>query len=137
MAAKKTGSCLCGKVNFEIDGGFESFYLCHCSRCRKDSGSAHAANLFSSTASLKWLSGQGAVTTFLLPNTRHMKSFCATCGSATPNLQMEGKLLMVPAGSLDGDFSMNPTAHIFMSDKARWDEHLHNAPMFEALPDGL
>lgn len=50
---KYSGSCLCGEVTFEIEGDFEDFYLCHCERCRKDTGSAHAANLFSSTAKLK------------------------------------------------------------------------------------
>jgi hypothetical protein len=39
------GSCLCGAVRFEVEGDFQQFYLCHCGRCRNDSGSAHAANL--------------------------------------------------------------------------------------------
>ena len=52
------GSCLCGAVRFEVTGAFESFFLCHCSRCRKDTGSAHGANLFSSTAKLAWLKGE-------------------------------------------------------------------------------
>ncbi|MCI3132528.1 GFA family protein [Phenylobacterium aquaticum] len=56
--ATTAGSCLCGGIAFEISGPFEAFFLCHCSRCRKDTGSAHAANLFSSTAKLTWLSGQ-------------------------------------------------------------------------------
>jgi len=43
---EKAGSCLCKKINFEIEGEFDSFYLCHCGRCRKDTGSAHAANFF-------------------------------------------------------------------------------------------
>ena len=49
---KHTGSCLCGEITFEIDGDFKNFYLCH---CRKDTGPAHAANMFSSTAKLKWI----------------------------------------------------------------------------------
>ena len=53
---KYKGSCLCGEITFEIIGEFESFFLCHCERCRKDTGSAHAANLFSSSARLIWLS---------------------------------------------------------------------------------
>lgn len=134
MTAKKTGSCLCEKNKFEIEGDFESFYLCHCSRCRKDSGSAHAANLFSTTAKLKWIYGSENVKTFKLPSTRHIKSFCSICGSAMPNIQMGGKLLMVPAGSLDGSFSMEPTAHIFLSDKAGWDDNLEKFPKFEELP---
>ena len=79
------GSCLCGAVAYEIDGDFESFYLCHCDHCRKDSGSAHSANLFSSTASLKWLRGENKVTRFTLPSTRHSRSFCSICGSAAPD----------------------------------------------------
>lgn len=51
------GSCLCDEITFVIEGEFEQFFFCHCERCRKDTGSAHAANLFSSTAKLSWLSG--------------------------------------------------------------------------------
>jgi len=79
-----TGQCLCGAVKFRISGEFESFFLCHCSRCRKDSGSAHSANLFSSTAKLIWVSGEAKIKTFRLPASRHMKSFCSDCGSALP-----------------------------------------------------
>ncbi|MFN3455173.1 MAG: GFA family protein, partial [Pseudobdellovibrio sp.] len=41
------GSCLCGQVEFKIQGVLESFFLCHCKYCQKDTGSAHSANLFS------------------------------------------------------------------------------------------
>ncbi|TKB12116.1 GFA family protein [Desulforhopalus sp. IMCC35007] len=130
----KSGSCLCGEITFEIDGDFENFYLCHCSRCRKDTGSAHGANLFSSTAKLQWVSGEDKVTNFTLPATQHNKSFCSICGSALPNIQMGGELLVVPAASLDCDISTTPTAHIFVSSKANWDTDLHKFDMIETLP---
>ncbi|MCB2166668.1 MAG: GFA family protein [Deltaproteobacteria bacterium] len=131
---KNSGSCLCGEVAFEIEGDFENFYLCHCSRCRKDTGSAHGANLFSSSAKIKWVSGEDKVKNFTLPSTQHTKSFCSICGSALPNIQMGGELLVVPAGSLDCDVSIIPTAHIFVSSKANWDKDLHKIPMIETLP---
>jgi hypothetical protein len=53
MNEHHSGSCLCGAVTFTVEGAFDRFYLCHCSHCRKDTGSAHAANLFASTAALK------------------------------------------------------------------------------------
>ena len=90
MSEKHRGACLCGAVRFEVAGNFERFYLCHCQHCRKDTGSAHAANLFSSTATLRWLSGEDQVRVFNLPATRHRHSFCATCGSALPDVQMDG-----------------------------------------------
>src|SRR3984885_6959493 len=69
------GSCLCGAVRFEVEGGFQRFYLCHCGHCRKDSGSAHAANLFASGANLRWVTGKDQVRCFTLPSTRHSKCF--------------------------------------------------------------
>ncbi len=134
MSSKHSGSCLCGAVRFEIAGDFERFYLCHCEYCRKDTGSAHAANLFSSTASLEWLSGEDKVRVFNLPSTRHRNCFCSTCGSALPDLQMNGALLKVPAGSLDTEVRVRPDAHIFCASKASWDEALEKVPKVARLP---
>lgn len=128
------GACQCGAVSFEIDGTFEAFFLCHCSRCRKDTGSAHAANLFSSTATLRWLSGEDRVRTYRVPSTRHEKSFCATCGAAVPGEQMEGALVVVPAGSLEGPITLQPTAHICCADRAGWDDDLESLPRLDGLP---
>ena len=129
------GSCLCGEVRFEIAGDFERFFLCHCGRCRKDTGSAHAANLFSSTAKVRWLSGEAKVKTFRVPSTRHEKSFCAECGSAVPRVQMDGALLVVPAGSLDSAIDIRPDAHILVASSADWDRRLEDIPRIDGLPD--
>jgi hypothetical protein len=129
-----TGQCLCGAVTFRVTGEFESFFLCHCSRCRKDSGSAHAANLFSSTAQLAWLSGEDAVSEFRLPGSRHVKCFCSNCGSALPVPPADDGLLLVPAGSLDSPIPIRPDAHIFVSDRADWDDDLASLAKFEGLP---
>jgi hypothetical protein len=129
------GSCLCGTVRFELEGAFESFFLCHCAYCRKDTGSAHAANLFSTSAKLTWVAGESQVTTFNLPSTRHAKSFCKACGSALPKEQEGGKLLAVPAGSLDTSVSIRPNAHIFVASRADWDHDLEHVPMVAKLPE--
>lgn len=128
------GSCLCGKVSFSVEGDFESFFLCHCRHCQKGTGSAHAANLFSTKAKLQWLSGEDLVSSFNLPGTRHNKSFCSNCGSPLPSVQMEGKLLVAPAGSLDASVSIKPTAHIFMASKANWEVDLDSVKKLEAFP---
>jgi hypothetical protein len=134
MSGRHVGSCLCGEVQFEVLGDFESFFLCHCGRCQKDTGSAHAANLFSSTARINWLSGEGKIKTFRVPSTRHEKSFCSECGSALPGLQMNGTRIKVPAGSLDSAVAIRPNAHIFVANGANWDTRLEDIPRFVALP---
>src|SRR5689334_2433377 len=134
MSNEYSGSCLCGGVRFEIDGEFERFYLCHCEHCRKDTGSAHAANLFSTNAALRWVSGEDKVRQFNLPSTRHSRNFCSTCGSALPIVQMDGKLLVVPAGSLNSEVSIRPDAHIFTSSRAGWDDVLEKIPSIDRFP---
>lgn len=132
MTEKHQGSCLCGAVQFEIDGAFEHFFLCHCSRCRKGSGSAHGANLFATQANFAWLSGEDKVTSFALAGTRHARSFCSTCGAALPSVQ--GPLLVVPAGSLDTPVMKRPDAHLCTASRADWDSELERVASFEALP---
>ena len=134
MANEYRGSCLCGAVRFEVQGTFDRFYLCHCEYCRKDSGSSHAAYLFSSTATLKWISGEDKARQFTLTSTRHAKSFCSICGSALPNTQMNGALLVVPAGSLDSEVSVRPDAHIFVASRATWDDALESVPIVAKFP---
>jgi len=134
MDKKHNGSCLCGDVAFEIEGEFTGFFLCHCSRCRKGSGSAHGANLFSSTARISWISGDENRMTFTLPGTRHCKSFCQKCGSALPSLQIDDQLLVVPAGSLDSEIDVTPTAHILCASKANWDTGLSEIPHLDGMP---
>lgn len=134
MTTRHYGSCLCGAVRFEVEGSFERFFLCHCSFCRKDTGSAHAANLFSNAARLTWLAGENQVTTYTLPSTRHAKSFCATCGSALPRLHAGSTSLIVPAGSLESPVTIRPDAHIFVASRADWDRELDTAPMIDRLP---
>lgn len=130
--AKHSGSCLCGQVKFEIDGDFERFFFCHCQRCRKGTGSAHAANLFSSTARITWLSGRSSITGYKVPDSRHARAFCSTCGGALP--RDRPGMLVVPAGSLNTDLHVRPTAHIFVASRANWDRDLQSVPAFDQLP---
>ncbi len=134
MATKMVGACLCGAVRFEIAGAFESFFLCHCSRCRKQTGSAHAANLFSSTATITWLAGRDFIRTYRLPASRHARCFCAECGAALPRDRLEADWLVVPAGCLDSDVEMRPDAHIYFASRANWDDHLEAVPKLDGGP---
>ncbi|MBN2615100.1 MAG: GFA family protein [Bacteroidales bacterium] len=129
------GSCLCKGVKFKVIGEFEQFYLCHCRYCRKDTGSVHAANLFSSTAQLEWIKRDTKIQTFRPYKSNHEKAFCTNCGSALPHLEMDDTLLVVPAGSLDTPLNMRPDGHIFMSNKADWDESLETIKKFDRLPE--
>lgn len=134
MTEPARGSCQCKVVTFEITGAFERFFLCHCSRCRKDTGSAHGANLFSATASLRWLSGEESVRRYRIPDTRHEKCFCAHCGAALPRVSEGRGVLVVPAGCLDTPVGLRPEAHICWASRADWDDRLEDVPKLDGLP---
>jgi hypothetical protein len=134
MINKHQGSCLCGCVKYELSGDFQSFFLCHCTRCQRDTGSAHAANLFSKASVLTWLQGEGDVKTYQHPNTLHTKSFCQNCGSALPTVAESINSVVVPAGSLDSAIPISPTAKIFVASCSSWSVDLSNVPSYEKLP---
>lgn len=127
------GSCLCGAVRYEVRGKFERFFLCHCSRCRKSSGTAHASNLFAPGAELTWLAGEDLIRSYAVEGTRFSRSFCGTCGSMLPQAAANG-VVKVPAGSLDTPLAMRPLGHIFMGSRADWDHDLENVPGFDERP---
>ena len=128
------GSCVCRAVKFAIAPPFMAFQYCHCSRCRKASGSAHAANLFVPPTQLEWLGGQEHVRRFELPEAKYWsRCFCATCGSALPWLTRTGRAYLVPAGTLDDDPGARPNRNIYWASRASW--YLHSSEL-ECFDDG-
>lgn len=115
------GSCLCGAVKFEASGEPKRFVHCHCSRCRKATGTGHASNLFLQPGALKWLSGEEQVRSFKVPEAkRFTNSFCATCGGRLPRQPKDTNSVIIPAGSLDEEVPMKPQARIFYESRANW-----------------
>jgi len=129
------GSCLCGAVTYQYTGEAKVFQYCHCSRCRKFTGSAHAANLIVDPAGFRWTAGEDKVGRFELPETRHFStSFCKRCGSSLPWRTQSGKAIVIPAGSLDADPGVRPVQNIFYKYKAPWYEETVNLKMYDELP---
>jgi hypothetical protein len=115
-----TGSCLCGAVRFEFTTP-AAFRYCHCSRCRKATGSAHAANLFVPSAQFAWRTGEDRVKRFDLPGARRFSVwFCSVCGTRVPHRIRERDDYLVPAGIVDSALSVRPQENIFWASKAEW-----------------
>jgi hypothetical protein len=127
------GSCLCGAVTFEITGKIGPAGQCHCSKCRKVSGTDGNAVFYTAANSFRWLSGQGEIKSFRVPGGNGWESsFCGTCGSPTPHTDANAKIYFVPAGLLDDDPGFRGyAAHIFVGSKAPWVCITDDAPQFE------
>ena len=129
------GSCLCGAVTFAVTGEARRFYHCHCSRCRKATGTGHASNLFLQPGELVWLSGSDQVRAFKVPAAqRFTNSFCATCGGRVPRQPAGTDVVMIPAGSLDAEPPITPQARIFTGSRAAWSCADDALPTFPEAP---
>ncbi len=95
--------------------------ICHCSRCRKTSGSAFSTALLTATSSLRWVQGPESITVFALPS-GFRYAFCRVCGSPMPEPDVSGKVVMLPAGCLDDDPGTRPFRHAYVGSKAPWFE---------------
>lgn len=131
----QTGSCFCGEVEYEISGNIGIFQYCHCSRCRKVTGSAHASNLFVKPDQFRWIKGEALVVRFEPEDTKYFATcFCKNCGSNLPWASKGGKTVIVPAGSLNQHPGIEPIQNIFFASKAEWYKHASELPEYDEFP---
>lgn len=128
------GSCLCGKVTYEIEGELGPINLCHCTRCQKANGSAFLAAAPIDTEKFQIVSGENDITHYE-SSPGVYRTFCRQCGSplyshrnATP------EFIRLRIGTLDSAVEAKPVAHIFAAQKAEWFEICDATPQYEERP---
>lgn len=130
-----TGSCLCGALKYSVHGEPTRFFHCHCSRCRKASGTGHATNLFVENGTLEWEGDAALIRHFKLPGAkRFSRAFCDTCGSPLPIAAPSSGFVFVPAGTLDDEPNIRPQARIFLESKTSWSCSAEELPEFADYP---
>jgi len=129
------GGCLCGATRYRALGPWLHFVHCYCSRCRRATGTGHATNLLTAPDHLEWLAGEANVQRYDLASAASFAvSFCRVCGSPLPHLTRSGSLWVIPAGSLDREPSVNPSARIFWSSRALWSCSGEELRCFDTYP---
>jgi hypothetical protein len=118
------GSCLCGRVRYEITGDFG---YCHCTSCRKANGTAHAANAPVQRSDFLLTSGAEEIREFE-SSPGKVRVFCGRSGSPIyAYLRSNMDVVRIRLGSLD---TAAPKAHTWVSDKASWEPVEDNLPQF-------
>ncbi len=132
------GSCLCGGVEFEIDGRLTPIQCCHATRCRKSTGAAFAPEVAARKRGFRWVRGEELLTFYEAPLLRepppYRKAFCRVCGSPLPLVQEDSDFVTFLAGVLDGSPETKPFRHILLSQKAPWYSPHDELPKFEERP---
>lgn len=130
------GSCLCGALRYIIRGEVLRFYHCHCTRCRKATGTGHASNLLVTPAgSIEWIAGGELLASYKVPEAKRFRNcFCPQCGSPMPRVIPELDGVLIPAGSLDNEPPVQPQARIFWDSRAQWSCSGDELPVFPEYP---
>ncbi len=103
------GSCLCGRVTYEITGPLRPVIACHCVQCRKTSGHFVAAT--QATKKDLHIRGEDNLTWFQSSDSAR-RGFCAACGSQLFWEPSGQEVVSIMAGTLDGPTSLQISHHI-------------------------
>jgi len=125
------GRCYCGAVAFEVQGPFAYALNCHCSQCRRVTGSAFKSFAGVPREHVRVTRGEMLV---VGDEAANHDCHCAACGSWLFSVVRDGAFAHVAMGVLEGDPGIRPTAHIFVGSKAPWFEITDDLPQFEGFP---
>ena len=113
------GRCLCGAVHYAVKDEFVYALNCHCSNCRRATGSAFKSFAGIERNKLGITQGQADLLIFGDETGAH-DVHCKICGSLMFSVVREGEFVHVTLGTLSDTPTIRPTAHIFVGSKAPW-----------------
>jgi hypothetical protein len=131
-AQELKGACFCRAVQYAVADAFEYAMNCHCSNCRRTTGSAFKP--FAGIAREKLRLTAGAEALLIHGDETGNDTHCKTCGSLLYSVVREGKYVHVAMGTLIDAPSIRPSAHIFVGSKAPWHSITDDLPQHDELP---
>lgn len=125
-----SGSCLCGAVRYEVADEFAYALNCHCSDCRRATGSAFKPFAGIERGKVRITSGGEGILMLGDRDSDH-DIRCMRCGSLMYSVVGSGSRVHVALGTLVDEPTIRPTAHIFVGDKAPWFQITDSLPQHE------
>jgi hypothetical protein len=129
-----TGSCFCRAIQYSVADAFLYAMNCHCSNCRRTTGSAFKP--FAGIERDKLKVTQGADDLLIYGQDTAHDAHCRTCGSLLYSVVRGGAYVHVAMGSLTDPPSIRPNRHIFVGSKAPWFTITDDLPQYEGHVTG-
>jgi hypothetical protein len=124
-----TGACFCGAVHYAVSDQFVYAMNCHCSNCRRTTGSAFKP--FAGIARNRLAVTGGRANLLIFGDDNANDTHCGVCGSLLYSVVRDGAFVHVALGTLVDDPSIRPTMHIFVGSKAPWFTITDDLPQHE------
>lgn len=126
-----SGRCLCGQVQYVVSDDFKYSGFCHCSDCRRFSGSSSSAIAGIEALALRVLQGGESIRRYI-KSENTVLAFCGHCGSSLYAEKPKRGMLHLRLGTLDEAPTLRPQFHSYVGSKAEWDTICDGLPQFEA-----
>jgi hypothetical protein len=115
------GECNCGNVVYEISEKLSDVYICHCSICRRSTGSGGIAVSIVPKSKFFWVKGENLVKHWAKPGHDWHTNFCGICGSSLPG-ENDPQNMYIPVGTLiSGHENLKVAHHLWVDSKASWE----------------
>jgi hypothetical protein len=124
-----TGQCYCRAVTYEVADAFSYALNCHCSNCRRATGSAFKAFGGIPIDRIRVTDGAGNLMTH--GDNTGQDLHCRTCGSLLYSVVRDGAFAHVTLGTLNDSPTIRPSAHIFVGSKAPWYQITDDLPQHD------
>lgn len=129
------GSCLCGKVVYEVDALETPITHCSCQTCRKAHSAAFNTGAGVLAEKFRWLSGEEKLSAFE-SSPGKKRYFCSECGTQLVAIKQGAPYYVLRVGSLDDDPGQRPAQRIWVSHEVDWLEYRDQLPEHPQWPPG-
>ncbi|MEZ5901450.1 MAG: GFA family protein [Hyphomicrobiaceae bacterium] len=135
MSDKRTGSCMCGQLHYEVPREMKTAAVCHCLMCQKSTGAGAMTTAVYADEDVK-ITGDSKTFTYTSDNGRPVTNrFCPNCGTSvtmvTPALP---GLTLIRAGTLDDSTGLEPQFVVYNKRRPAWSSDNPNIPHFPEMP---
>ena len=115
-----SGRCLCGAIEFAIDGELPPIQICYCKQCQRAQGTVFATNIPIPTQNFRLLKGHESVRAYESSAGKE-RCFCTRCGSPLFSRRAElPNVVRVRAGLIDGPLPTSALVHAHLEAKPNW-----------------
>jgi hypothetical protein len=132
MPDSLAGGCMCRAVRYRISTAPITAGLCHCDRCRPQSGSAFSTVIIIRRSTIE-IKGETAVFDDIDSSGLHVaRRYCPRCGSPlTTKPDAAPDLMFVKVGGIDANEWFHPVMELFVGRRRPWVAPVSDAQQFD------
>lgn len=129
------GSCQCGGVRYQLLAAPDMVAVCHCKECQKLSTSAFSITALVKAESVKFEGNLAHWQRSTDSGNISAAKFCPTCGNRIYHYNPEQpEILKLKPSNLSDTSIIQPTVHIWVSEKQDWYEIPEGMKVFQGQP---